>query len=427
MRIKLYIIAFLFSLGLSQQDLIAQKDATIPVSVQMNEDGSYQLMRGGEPYYIKGAGGNVYMDKIVEAGGNSLRLWGVENAGEILDEAHKLGLTVMLGFWMQHERHGFDYSDEWAVKDQFYAFRDVVRKYKDHPALLMWGVGNEMDLFYTDFNVWDAVEEIAAMIKEEDPQHPSCVVTAGIDVAEVQMIQERAPSIDILGVNTYGDLPSLADKIKLFGWTGPYIVTEWGPNGHWEVQKTSWGAPIEQTSTEKAEVYKERYEKHIQAHKDQCLGSYVFHWGNKQETTSTWYGMFLNDGSETATVDVMYDVWKGSGPANRSPLLKSFTINGKTKNESLVLSPRSKNEVKMELEDESKLKIKWEVLPESTDIKAGGDKESKPDPIPGLIKSSDQNSAVLKAPGRPGAYRLFLFAYDEEGKVATANFPFLVE
>ena len=82
---------------------------------------------------------------------------------------------------------------------------------RDHPALLMWAVGNEVDLFYSNFKVWNAVEDIA-MIKKLDPNHPTMTVTAGIDVTEVAMIKEFCPSIDILGINTYGGMGSLSDR-----------------------------------------------------------------------------------------------------------------------------------------------------------------------------------------------------------------------
>ena len=157
------------------------------------------------------------------------------------------------------------------------------------------------------------------------------------------------------------------------------------------------------------------------------MGSYAFHWGNKQETTPTWYGLFLPDGTETETLDVMQEVWSGKPPADRAPRLESFLINGLDKRQSVKLSPGSKNEVSFDLSDESELRVVWEVLPESTDIKSGGDVEKKPDPIPGLIKESDSGKVILRAPRRRGSYRLFIYAYDEGGNAATANFPFLVE
>ena len=50
-------------------------------------------------------------------------------------------------------------------------------KIKDHPALLMWAVGNEVDLFYKNFRVWNAVEDISKMIKKHDSNHPIMTVT----------------------------------------------------------------------------------------------------------------------------------------------------------------------------------------------------------------------------------------------------------
>ncbi|MBY0423997.1 MAG: hypothetical protein K2Q22_00035, partial [Cytophagales bacterium] len=183
-----------------------------PVKVEMvNTNGQWQLMRNGEPYFIKGAGGTVFMDRVKAYGGNSVRTWGDDNAGAILDSAYKYGLTVMLGLWLGHERHGFDYDNKEAVKMQTLRFKETVLKYKDHPALLLWGIGNEVDLFYTNTNVWYAVQEIAKMVHELDPNHPTSTVTAGLDTLETRLIMERCPDIDIYGVNTYGDIGGVRD------------------------------------------------------------------------------------------------------------------------------------------------------------------------------------------------------------------------
>jgi hypothetical protein len=72
----------------------------VPTSVQQTPSGGWQLVRGGQPYYVNGAGGSVHMDQIVALGGNSLRTWGLEDAERILDEAQKHGLTVMMGLWL---------------------------------------------------------------------------------------------------------------------------------------------------------------------------------------------------------------------------------------------------------------------------------------------------------------------------------------
>lgn len=398
------------------------------VEVVGNLDLGFKLLRNGQPYYVKGVGGDVFMDKTVAAGGNSVRLWGAENAQAVLDDAQKHGLTVMLGLWMVPERHGFDYSDKWACEDQLAQFKAVVSRFKNHPALLMWGVGNEVDLAYTDFSVWNAVQEIAAMIHREDPNHPTCVVTAGIDAPEVQLIQEICKDIDILGINTYGDLPALPEKVKLFGWQKPYMVTEWGPNGHWEVAKTSWGAAVEQTSTEKAITYRDRYNNYIFKDSLNCLGSYVFLWGQKQETTPTWYGVFVG-GKQTEAVDVLQEVWTGNKPTNWAPQIDSFLLNGKMPTESFTARRGAKVQVQLNVQHAvpQTLTYKWEILPESEFTKSGGDAEKRPDAIPVIMKADGGFHYHFKAPFQGGAYRLFVYIYDTHEQLACANFPFFIK
>jgi len=409
--------------------LIACAAFTQPLNVKLaKQDGNWQMLVNGEPFYVKGAGGHVHQDKLIEIGGNTIRTWGIDNAKEILDEAQRNGLKVMMGLWVQHERHGFDYDDAVKVKAQLDGFRSAVMDLKNHPALLMWGVGNEVDLFYKNTNVWYAVEDIAKMIKEIDPNHPTCTVTAGFDPIEAALIMERCPSIDIYGINTYGDIGNVKEGVRKAGWKGPYMITEWGPNGHWEVAKTNWNAPIEQSSFEKADSYEERYKKYISGDQEMCIGSFVFLWGQKQETTSTWYGLFSQDGKTAEPIDRLHKLWKGAEPRNRAPQVKSVLVDGKNKSQSVSLIAEEKYEAKIDVSDldGDKLIYQWQIIPESTDIKAGGDAESAPLPISGLFTKKKNENAVFYAPAEVGHYRLFIFVYDGNGHYAYENVPFAV-
>lgn len=396
----------------------------IPVEVVKTESG-FELIREGKPYYVKGVGGSVELEKAKAYGANSFRTWSADNAMEILDKAQKEGLTVCMGLWAQHERHGFDWSNELAVKLQLESFAKVVDEIKDHPALLMWAVGNEVDLFYSNFDVWKHINDITLMIQEKDPNHPVITVTAGLDVAEIKLINKYAPALDMIGINTYGGIGFISQGLRNFGWKKPYLITEWGPNGHWESPTTSWGTPIEQTSTEKATSYSERYDI-IAADKDMCLGSYVFLWGFKQETTSSWYGLFLKDGSETGVMDVLIEKWSGKKPQNFAPGINTFTINGKNAYESVKLKSKSSMAIDLDAYDmnEDDLSYHFEIVPESTDIKAGGDFEKSPESV--FSKIFFKSNPSIKAPSNKGKYRLFVVVKDQE-KSATANIPFLVE
>ena len=394
----------------------------------INTDEGYKLLRNGEHYYVNGAGGDSYLKELADIGGNSIRTWSTGNGLAVLDSAHKYGLTVCMGLWVNHERHGFDYNDEYSIKAQLKGFEDAIIKMRDHPALLMWAIGNEVDLFYTNFKVWNAVEDIAAMIKRLDPNHPTMTVTAGIDVAEVAMIKEFCPSIDILGINTYGGISSLASQVRKYGWKKPYMVTEWGPYGHWESPTVSWGESIEANSSEKAKMRKDSY-IHILEDKKLCIGSYSFLWGYKQEVTPTWYGIFTKDGRGTESVDILNSYWAKNPNKNKAPLLNSFLLNGKTKYESIKVGKRKECFFTLDVSDfeNDSLTFIYELMQESTDKKAGGDFEASMDTLNYTVVNQSKHSIKIKAPSRSGAYRFYVYVSDKNKNVATANIPFYVK
>ncbi len=398
------------------------------VEIIKNETG-YHLTKDGKPYYIKGAGGTRNLDKLKEYGGNSIRTWGVDaQTNKILNKAQKHNISVCFGIWIGQERQGFDYSNEKARKSQLDMVRETVRKYKNHPSVLIWGIGNEMDLDYTNLEVWKHMEEVCKVVKEEDPNHPTMLVTAGLDVAEIKLIKNHTPSLDILGINTYGNISYLKDALTMYDWNKPYIVAEWGPYGWWEVEKTSWGAALEETSSQKAKTYEASFTS-IRNDTKNCLGSYVFLWGQKQETTSTWFSMFTEDGEETEVMDVMIKGWTGVLPKNRAPKISHFTLDNKKGQENITLKADSLIKANVEISDPDgdKITYQWKIIPESTDKKTGGDEEKSPKAIKGIFKKSDTDkSNVTFLINSPGEYRLFLFGKDGHGNVATGNIPFKV-
>lgn len=430
------IIYGVFVLCLSLASKVAASEKTfsteplqpIKVEVRKTEKG-FELLRGGKPYYIKGAGGTSYYNRVAAYGGNSVRTWSTNNAKSILDSAHKNGLTVMMGLPVVPERHGFNYNDAVAVKKQFERVKAEVIKYKDHPALLSWGIGNELNLSYKNPKVWLAVNDIAKMIHEVDPNHPATTVLAGINKKEIDQIKATAPTIDIIAINTYGGLGELPAKVKSVGWNGPYMVTEWGPTGHWEGLKTEWDAPVEETSSEKAAIYQNRYNYGINKDKANCLGSYVFLWGQKQERTPTWYGLFTAKGEENEVIDMMQYLWTGTFPKNKAPHIYGFVLNKQKSNQSVYLKPNTSYEAEVMAvdPDQDVLNYRWELLPEATKVGEGGDHEDKPETIKMNYKQITGGKINLITPQTPGAYRLFIYVEDGKNKVATANIPFYVK
>lgn len=405
-----------------------------PVKVELRENnGRFQLLRGGAPYRLNGAGiehGNLAA--FSAHGGTSFRTWAVNNAletgQEVLDKAHKLGLTVSMCLPMTPERHGFDYDDDAAVARQFEEMRVEVLRYKDHPALLSWIIGNELNHDYKNPRAYDAVNQVSRMIHEVDPNHPTTTAIAGISKDLVDVITTRAPDLDFLSIQMYGMLVSLPRYIDEIGLTMPYFVTEWGTIGHWEVRKTAWGAPIELHSSAKAKNYLKSFEEVIRPYRHQGVGDYVFLWGQKQERTPTWYGMFLESGEETEAVDVMHYLWNGVWPGNRSPRLDSMLLNDKTASDDIVLRAAGQYTARVAVFDyeADPLSYRWSVKPESNASQSGGDFEHSLRDLAGLIEDPTAAEVLLRAPAQPGAYRLFVYAYDGQGHAAHANIPFYV-
>lgn len=404
-------------------------DETGGIKVELKKtDAGWQLLRNGQPYVIRGAGGatnEASMKMLRKAGGNSTRTWGVDdNTPAVLDEAQKNGLTVIAGIWLEHERLGMDYNNLDDVIRQLELTISHVKRMKNHPAILAWGIGNEMEGEQGDNPaIWSHIEYLAQRIKAEDPNHPVMTVIAEIGGRKIEAIDKLCPSIDIIGINSYGGAPTLPERYRQTGGTKPYIITEFGPMGTWEVGKNSIDAIDEPTSTAKAEHYRASYEA-FKNDTEHCLAAYAFLWGNKQEGTETWFGMLTPDGKKTAAVDVMSEFWTGKPPANLCPRIESLTLEGSNQ---VGENATVKLHLKADDPEGRPIHVQWRVREEAATYVTSGDFQETPTALKDAIVKSADTGAVVKLPERSGVYRVYAVVDDGNDAAATANVPVRVQ
>lgn len=387
-------------------------------------DGKYTLTVGGRPYFIKGAGGDASKPLLRQCGGNSFRTWGADDLDRQLAEAQSLNMTVAAGIWLGHKDQGFSYHDPAQVAAQYASARSTILRYRHSPALLVWSLGNEMESGQEDDPaVWTAIEDIAAMAKKLDPDHPTMTVIAEVGGDKVAQINRYCPDIDIVGINSYAGASSVAARYRAAGGVKPFVLTEFGPPGTWEVPKNTFGAAAEPTSTDKATWYRNAYVKSVQG-QSLCLGSYAFTWGSKQEATATWFGMLLPDGSRLAAVDTMTEAWTGQAPAHPCPAIRSLTLNGPDQ-----VAPGATVRASLDVSSAGSgpVKVAWVLQQDPVSYHIGGASEASPQTYPEAIEQSSVTGATVQVPSAVGAYRLFAYIRGAGGGAAVANIPLFVQ
>jgi hypothetical protein len=274
------------------------------------EKGSWYLEVNGKPFYIKGAGcglakgkrGEDYLKLAKELGANAVRTWGIDQGTkEYLDNAHRYGLMVCVGIWLDwvNEEGGYPsyvYDDEYK-KQKRKEVLDYVNEFKNHPAILFWGVGNEAIYWTKDSKEKIAIaqflESLIQEIHKVDPLHP-VIYASALDYEELKIIKEYVPSLDIVGINSYGSIRFCHGKWDYLGFNIPYVITEFGPYGPWDRPKDINGISIEQSDSQKARLYKE-YIGQIFEFKGYNLGAFAFHLGETTQESMTWWN--VNEGN----------------------------------------------------------------------------------------------------------------------------------
>ena len=394
----------------------------------------FELRIDGEPTFINGVGGTNRLDVAAAASANACRTWGgnIESVKRTSALAAEHGMRVMQGISLPKD--GEKYLDaEWKAKT-LEQCRELATTFKDDPNIFCWGIGNEVQLSGANGSaVWSFIEELAVAIKAIAPRQLVSTVISH-DKSALDSIARYAPSLDIIGINSYGPILEVKDMVASSDWKGPYMITEWGPTGWWETDKTTWEASIEQTSEEKRQVYESRYNGAVLGD-ERCLGSFVFLWGQKEERTPTWFSMFVEskveglplNGEKTPMVEAMQRVWSGQEPDQTAPVVTGIKVEGMKPVQSPTVESGKTFKVEVAASDREgdKMTYIWEVLHEATVLGFGGSYEPRPERY-GEVFTTSEPMAEIKI-DKAGNYRVYVYVADGTGYVSTVNSPVQVK
>ncbi|WP_127504292.1 discoidin domain-containing protein [Actinoplanes solisilvae] len=403
----------------------AMTDPAVPsgptVARVTGSQGNWQLQVNGAPYQVKGltygppqAAADGYMRDLRNMGVNTIRTWGVDDANTptLLDRAARQGIKVIVGHWLNQ---GADYVNDTAYMNSVKAeIVTRVNTLKNHPGVLMWDVGNEVILTMQDHGLSAAevearrvgyakfVNQVAQAIHAADPNHP--VTSTDAYTGAWPYYKQHAPDLDLLAVNSYGAIGNIYPDWVAGGYTKPYVITEAGPAGEWEVPNDVNGVPTEPTDLQKRDQYASSWNA-INANPRVALGATEFHYGLENDFGGVWLNTFTG-GWRRHGYYSLSRAWTGQAPVNTPPEITAMSVSNQT-----AVPAGGSLTVGVTASDPQGDLIRYNLM--YSDKYAGGGT--------GLtnVTFTDNGNGTFtaKAPERLGVWKVYVYAFDGHGNV----------
>ncbi|WP_371613208.1 galactose-binding domain-containing protein [Streptomyces clavifer] len=310
--------------------------------------GAWRLTVDGAPYTVKGltwgpavADAGRYMPDVRSMGVNTIRTWGTDATTKpLLDSAAEHGIKVVAGFWLQPgggpgSGGCVNYLTDTAYKNNMLAeFPKWVETYKDHPGVLMWNVGNESVLGLQNCYSGEALEQqrnayttfvndITKKIHAVDSHHP--VTSTDAWTGAWPYYERNAPDLDLYAVNSYGAVCDIEQTWKDGGFDKPYIVTEGGPAGEWEVPDDAHGVPDEPSDVAKADGYRRAWQC-VTGHAGVALGATLFHYGTEYDFGGVWFNLLPAGQKRLSYYAVKEAYGADTARDNTPPVISGMTV-----------------------------------------------------------------------------------------------------
>lgn len=394
----------------------------------VGSSGDWDLQVDGKPYTVKGftwgpafASADHYMGPLVAMGANTVRTWGTgADTKQLLDSAAAHDVRVVMGFWLlpgggPGSGGCISYTTDAGYKSTTKA--DILRwveTYKNHPGVLMWNIGNEAILglqncfsgavLEAERNAYAAfVNEVSVAIHQIDPNHPTTNTDAW--AGAWPYLKANAPDLDLLSINAYGDVCNIRENWEAGGYDKPYLLTEGGAAGEWEVPDDVNGVPDEPTDIEKGAAYVSSW-KCLMEHEGKALGATFFHYGTEGDFGGVWFNVIPGDNKRLGYYSIAKAWGVDTSAMNTPPRIQSMDVPGSTS----IVAGSSVN-LNLTATDPDGDPINYVAFFNSKYIDGAG----------GLAWTALTQTApgkfTVTAPERLGVWKVYVFAEDGQGNV----------
>ncbi|MBN2164627.1 MAG: hypothetical protein JXR25_03375 [Pontiellaceae bacterium] len=397
------------------------------------------LMVDGQPFWVRGVTFTIGEDPknpgsqeaaladVKSLGANAIRTWGTgDDTGDLLDRAQRQGLKVLLGLWLEHGRNGnegdgnLDYTaHDKRMKDQLERTLKNVEKYKNHPALLGWGIGNEVILNIATDEQKTAyakyLQKVCLAVKKADPNHP--VISVSAWTVSVPFWEAETPALDGYGINAYGPAAGgIPGGLAEHHATKPYLVTEFGPRGAYDSPQDSNGIVIEPSDKEKYDQLTNGWRDWIEGNRKKgCMGGFIFNYGDNFHPTSIWLDMFVN-GCKRPAYSAARKAFTGEDPEDRGVEIISLLTGPKKATPEKWLLAR----IELNNPDQRKTTIRFVAV-----IQDGGWRE-RGRMIELKQEQKNETDYRIQAPAAAGRYRIYAIVQDDHRFISCASTSVIV-
>jgi hypothetical protein len=197
----------------------------------------------------------------------------------------------------------------------------------------MWDVGNEVLLTTQDhYSGADIetqriayakyVERITQAIHAIDPNHP--VTSTDAWTGAWPYYKQYTPDLDLYAVNSYGAVCNVKSDWHNGGYTKPYIVTETGEAGEWEVPNDTNGEPNQPTDQQTRDGYTNAW-KCITSDTGVALGATMFNYGTENDFGGIWYNLIPEEWKRLSYYAVA-QAYGGTPQANTPPVISDMSV-----------------------------------------------------------------------------------------------------